>query len=69
MDLNERQLDILRWIGEGTPEREWPTGRSLPWPRVRTTRLLVAVYIGAPATVVDLVVERIFALLVDPLLA
>lgn len=24
MRLNRRQIDILRWIAEGTPEREWP---------------------------------------------
>jgi excisionase family DNA binding protein len=33
--LNQRQLDVLRWIGEGCPDRDWPdqshklTARSL----------------------------------------
>jgi excisionase family DNA binding protein len=35
LQLNERQLDVLRWIGDGCPDRDWPghshklTARSL----------------------------------------
>src|SRR5688572_10083524 len=24
MSLNRRQIEILQWIADGTPEREWP---------------------------------------------
>ena len=35
VQLNQRQLDVLRWIGDGCPDRDWPdqshklTARSL----------------------------------------
>jgi len=35
IQLNQRQLDVLRWIGDGCPDRDWPghshklTARSL----------------------------------------
>jgi len=36
--LNQRQLDVLRWIDDGCPDRDWPdqshklTARSKPSP-------------------------------------
>lgn len=56
MGLNERQLDILRWIGEGTPEREWPDWSHRTTAKALQSRGLVKVRGRGPtwtATVTD----------------
>lgn len=43
MGLNQRQVEILRWIADGTPDRKWPDWTHRSTARALQSRDLVKV--------------------------